>query len=63
MAAAAVAVLTMYHGLKPESVQDSSVPMGSGAMFDRVAPQYDLVNTVLTMKMDARWRNRMIDSL
>lgn len=26
------------------------------AMFDAVAPRYDLVNRVMTLRMDVRWR-------
>lgn len=33
------------------------------AMFDRVAPRYDLVNRVITLRMDRRWRRETVKSL
>ncbi len=33
------------------------------AMFDAIAPRYDLVNRVITLGMDRRWRRRTIDAL
>ena len=33
------------------------------AMFDRVAPRYDLVNRVMTFGLDRRWRRRTVASL
>ncbi len=30
------------------------------AMFDRIAPSYDLLNRVMTMRVDQRWRRRLI---
>lgn len=33
------------------------------AMFDTIAPRYDLVNRVMTFRMDVGWRRRSIDSL
>jgi demethylmenaquinone methyltransferase/2-methoxy-6-polyprenyl-1,4-benzoquinol methylase len=32
-------------------------------MFDRIAPRYDLVNRVLTFRMDVGWRRRTVASL
>ncbi len=32
-------------------------------MFDAVAPRYDLVNRIMTMRIDVRWRRRALDSL
>lgn len=32
-------------------------------MFDRIAPRYDLVNRVMTFRMDVGWRRRSVDSL
>ncbi|HVT77241.1 MAG TPA: ubiquinone/menaquinone biosynthesis methyltransferase [Acidimicrobiales bacterium] len=34
-----------------------------GAMFDAIASRYDLVNRVMTFRMDVRWRRRTLDSL
>ncbi len=33
------------------------------AMFDRIAPRYDLVNRVMTLGMDIRWRRQTVDAL
>jgi demethylmenaquinone methyltransferase/2-methoxy-6-polyprenyl-1,4-benzoquinol methylase len=32
-------------------------------MFDRIAPRYDLVNRVMTFRMDVGWRRRTVDAL
>lgn len=36
---------------------------GSGQMFDRIAPRYDLVNRLMTFGLDQSWRRRTVDSL
>ena len=33
------------------------------AMFDAIAPRYELVNHLLTMGMDRRWRRRAVSDL
>ena len=33
------------------------------AMFDAIAPRYDLVNRIMTFRLDVRWRRRAIQSL
>ena len=40
-----------------------SVRPGSGAMFDRIADRYDLVNRVMTFGLDRSWRRKTVDSL
>ena len=33
------------------------------SMFDAIAPRYDLVNRIMTFRMDVRWRRRTVASL
>ena len=33
------------------------------AMFDTIAPRYDLVNRIMTFRLDVRWRRKAIESL
>ncbi len=33
------------------------------AMFDTIAPRYDLVNRIMTFGLDRRWRRRAVRSL
>lgn len=36
---------------------------GSGAMFDAIAPRYDLLNRVLSLGIDQGWRRRTVSAL
>lgn len=40
----------------PEAGREGKEPALVQAMFDRVAPRYDVANTVLSLGQDARWR-------
>ncbi len=41
----------------------ASAPLGSGAMFDPIAHHYDLLNRLMTLGLDQRWRDRLVAAL
>src|SRR5262245_3946362 len=43
--------MSQTHDLVPVPVRD-----GSGAMFDAIAPRYDLLNRLISFGIDQRWR-------
>ena len=58
---AAVAVVLCVAGAS--AARDKTAMMGSGEMFDAIAPRYDLINSFLSLGMHTWWRARMVASL
>lgn len=50
---------------RPEEAlpSDADKPRAVEEMFDRIAGRYDVLNRVLTFRMDGRWRRAMVASL
>ena len=46
-----------------ENQNSSGVNLGSGEMFNKIAPNYDLINRMMSLGMDQKWRNEMIEML
>lgn len=52
-----------------DPVSGDELPRGSEktaavrSMFDRIAPRYDLVNRIMTFRLDVRWRRRTVRDL
>ncbi len=44
-------------------VKVEGAKLGSGQMFDQIAPRYDFVNRVISLGLDKRWRRRVIKEL
>ena len=42
---------------------ERAVQPGSGAMFDQIAPRYDLLNRIMSFGADRRWRRRTVRAL
>lgn len=42
---------------------DLAVTGGSGAMFDRIAHRYDLLNRMISFGLDRRWRTKLLRAL
>src|SRR5690349_15229394 len=41
----------------------TELQLGSGAMFDAIAPRYDRLNRILSLGVDQRWRRKTVAAL
>eukprot|EP00752_Nemacystus_decipiens_P009755 g8712.t1 len=58
---ACVAYAVLRGGQQP--APEGEYQLGSGKMFDSIAPRYDLINKVISLGLDMRWRRTMVDGL
>ncbi len=49
--------------MPPETAPDIGPGFGSGAMFDRIARRYDLLNRVISFGFDKGWRRKLVTAL
>lgn len=48
---------------KPQVVPPQAPADGSGQMFDRIAPRYDLLNRLMSFGLDSFWRRQLVRML
>jgi hypothetical protein len=59
----AFVAVALWCGVAAVSKSGQEPAMGSGEMFDAIAPRYDLINTFLSLGMHKWWRARMVAAL
>lgn len=47
----------------PQVVPPAAPADGSGVMFDRIAPRYDLLNRLMSFGLDGFWRRQLVQSM
>lgn len=59
-----ILIISLFIYARKYSKNDSSdIPLGSGAMFDKIAPFYDAANKYMSLGMDMSWRQQLVKKL
>jgi demethylmenaquinone methyltransferase / 2-methoxy-6-polyprenyl-1,4-benzoquinol methylase len=56
----AVVLYYVFHLRSPSRITSN---LGSGAMFDKIAPYYDTANKFMSLGFDQSWRKRLVDEM
>lgn len=58
-----IVMMSILISIRQYSKSPPDTPLGSGAMFDKIAPFYDSANKYMSLGMDMSWRQQLVKKL
>lgn len=55
--------MAVYRYIILDTDPKSDVPLGSGAMFDTIAPYYDNLNTIMSLNLHMGWKRKLVQTM